>query len=250
MDRRWTSLREEPDLFWKAISIDFEATAAGFVQHDEIGHLADPQRLMRLWPQCFLVLMEGERAIARAVMVPFSSSNRPPLPRTGWDGALLWAIQDAIDGIEPDTACALEINVDPSLRGQGLSGEAVAAMRNAARAHGFERLVAPVRPPDKANEPETSMMDYAARTRSDGLPEDRWLRVHARAGGRIEAIAEASMVVIGTVAEWQDWVSNPATDWSAPAVNVGGLVPVTQLAGQGLAVYVEPNVWVVHDLIE
>ena len=54
MGRRWTSLKEDPELFGDAIAIDSEATAASFLQHDEIGHLAEPARLMRLWPDCFL----------------------------------------------------------------------------------------------------------------------------------------------------------------------------------------------------
>lgn len=248
MERRWVSLRQEPDQFWPAIQIAHAETAAGFVQHDEIGELADPGRLMRLWPDCFLVLMEGDRALARAVMVPFASPNRDAFPRHGWDGALLWAVQDVLDGILPDSACALEVNVDPALRGQGISGEAVEAMRGAAASLGFTRLIAPVRPPDKAKEPHVLMSDYAARVRDDGLPEDRWLRVHVRCGGSIAGVTEASMLVVGSRDQWDSWVPNRAIDWSTESPEVGGLVPLMFSAERQVAVYSEPNVWVVHDL--
>ena len=59
------------------------------------------------------------------------------------------------------------------------------------------------------------------RSRSDGLPLDRWLRVHVRAGGQIVGIASCSATV------------------QAPV-----LVSITQDIG----VYVEPNVWVRHAL--
>lgn len=249
MARRWTSLRSEPDQFWPAIQIANGETAAGFVQHDEIGKLADPARLMRLWPECFLVLCDDDdRAVARAVMVPFASIDREPFPRYGWDGALLWAIQDVVDGITPDTACALEINVDPAVRGQGISSEAVIAMREAAAALGFGRLIAPVRPPDKAKEPHVLMSEYAARVRADGLPEDRWLRVHVRCGGRVAGIAEASMLVVGSTEDWKDWAPDRGHDWTESSPDVGGLVPLMYSQARQLAVYLEPNVWVVHDL--
>jgi hypothetical protein len=44
------------------------------------------------------------------------------------------------------------------------------------------------------------MTEYGFLTRDDGLPVDPWLRVHVRAGGKIEPVATASMVVAGVVA--------------------------------------------------
>jgi hypothetical protein len=90
-------------------------------------------------------------------------------------------------------------------QGKGLSALMLGAMRAGAAAHGFAEVVAPVRPTAKHLEPLTPMPEYAARVREDGLPQDPWLRVHVRAGGVIEAVAPASMTIVGTVAEWREW---------------------------------------------
>lgn len=55
-------------------------------------------------------------------------------------------------------------------------------MRENAGLAGFARLIAPVRPPQKADDPWASMAEYAARTRPDGLPADPWLLVSTALG--------------------------------------------------------------------
>jgi hypothetical protein len=250
MGPRWVSLAERPELFEAAIAIDSDANLGGFTQHDEIGMLVHAYRLRDRWPDYFLVLVgDDPPPRARAVMAPLSLDvpGREQLPPNGWDGAVLWAVQDALDGVPPTAACALEINVDPLARGRGISGDAVQAMRDAARGHGLQTLIAPVRPPDKAAEPAVSMSEYASRRRPDGLPEDRWLRVHVRAGGSIVGVAPASMLVVGTLDDWRAWTGHPF-DSDGPVEIAGGLVPVVASQALGMAFYAEPNVWVRHDL--
>ena len=96
-------------------------------------------------------------------------------------------------------------------------------------------------------EPFAAMQEYVARTTVDGLPADPWLRVHARAGGRIVKVAPTSMVIPGTVADWQRWTGMEFAA-SGPAVVPGALVPVHVSLEQDHAVYVEPNVWVRHTI--
>ena len=62
--------------------------------------------------------------------------------------------------------------------------------------------------------------DYAFRTRDDGLPVDPWLRVHVRAGGRIDRVAPRSMGIPGTVEEWREWTGLPF-DTTGPVVRAG-----------------------------
>ncbi|MFD1150161.1 hypothetical protein ACFQ3T_23760, partial [Saccharothrix hoggarensis] len=110
---------------------------------------------------------------------------------------------------------------------------------------GLRALVAPLRPPDKAAEPEAPMDEYAARTRADGLPADRWLRTHVRAGGRVEGVAWCSSTVQATLARWREWTGLPF-DRDGPVVVPGALAPVHVSTAQNAAVYVEANVWVSH----
>lgn len=91
------------------------------------------------------------------------------------------------------------------------------------------------------------MQTYALRTRADALPVDPWLRVHVRAGGTIEAIAQRSMLVVGTLAEWRTWTGLPF-DTAGPVHVPHALASVHCDTERGIAVYVEPNVWVRHDI--
>lgn len=85
------------------------------------------------------------------------------------------------------------------------------------------------------------------RSRSDGLPLDRWLRVHVRAGGQIVGIASCSATVQAPLSQWRRWTGLPF-DQDGAVVIPGGLVPVLVSITHDIGVYVEPNVWVRHAL--
>ncbi|NUR67376.1 MAG: N-acetyltransferase, partial [Streptomyces sp.] len=108
-------------------------------------------------------------------------------------------------------------------------------------------VVAPVRPSAKHLEPHTPIEEYAHRVRPDGLPHDPWLRVHARAGATVEAVAPASMTVVGSLEQWRRWTGLPF-DTRGDIEVPGALVPVRCEPERGYAVYVEPNVWMRHPL--
>jgi len=189
--------------------------------------------------------------LARGFSVPFAmeldDGRRATLPDSGWDRVVMWATADHQAGRTPNVVSALEISVRPGYLGRGISAQMVATMRANARRMGFSTLVAPVRPNAKHLEPDTPMSEYAFRTRSDGLPADPWLRVHVRLGGRIESVASCSMTIPGTLAEWRTWTGLPV-DRSGDLTVPGALVPVHVDVEHDHAVYVEPNVWVRHDL--
>ncbi|MGH3663224.1 MAG: N-acetyltransferase [Micromonosporaceae bacterium] len=193
-------------------------------------------------------LHEGE-VIARGISVPFALDfpGRGALPPDGWDRVMVWAFANHRSGAAPDTVSAIEILIDPKHQGRGLAAQMVAAMRENVRKLGFDLLVAPVRPTAKHHEPTTPMSEYAFRTRDDGLPHDPWLRVHVRAGGGIEKVAPTSMVISGSLAQWREWTGLPF-DTDGPIEVPGALSPVECRQAHDYAVYVEPNVWVRHDL--
>jgi hypothetical protein len=110
---------------------------------------------------------------------------------------------------------------------------------------GFRQLLAPVRPSAKHLEPATPIEEYVRRTRSDGLPEDPWMRVHARLGADIIRVCPTSMVIPGTLEEWREW-TGLAFDADGLIEVPGALVPVHVDLAQNHAVYVEPNVWMEH----
>jgi GNAT superfamily N-acetyltransferase len=193
---------------------------------------------------------QDNRILARAFSVPFALGaefGRPALPETGWDRIVAWADWDHKAGRTCNAVSALEINVHPDAKSQGLSSLMLRAMRDNAKKLGFKNLYAPVRPNMKHLEPRTPMLEYAHRTREDGLPFDAWLRVHVRAGAEIVKIATASMTFSGSLEHWRAWTDLPF-DQSGEVIVPGALAPVLVSLEQNYAAYVEANVWMHHRL--
>jgi GNAT superfamily N-acetyltransferase len=190
--------------------------------------------------------------VARAASVPFKlpcESDGTPweLPDDGWDEVVRWGACDRMHGTEPDTVASLEVVVRPDVRRRGWGAQMITAMKDNARRHGFNTLVAPVRPVVKHREPGTPMRDYVTRTRADGLPADPWLRAHARLGGRIVRVAPASTVIALCLAAWREATGLPF-DRSGPVEVPEALVPVQASVEHDYGVYVEPAVWMRHEL--
>ena len=163
----------------------------------------------------------------------------------GVDDMLIRAFGDDEPAMAPNALSALQAIVVGEQRGRGLSYEIIREMGAVARRHGFADLIAPVRPTWKARYPLTPMERYMRWLRDDGLPLDPWIRVHRRLGGEILAVAEESMVVTGTVAEWERW-TGLAFPESGSYVVPDALVPVTIDRERDEGRHAEPNVWMRH----
>ena len=220
-----------------------------FMEHDPVAEALFGPVVQSFRDLSVVALDSNDTIVAHgtAMAFCFDCDGRRELPDKGWDQALIWAHRDLMRGIEPDTACALEVSIHTEWLGQGLSRMMFGAIRDAARRAGFKTLLAPVRPSEKHLEPDADINEYAYRTREDGFPTDAWLRVHARLGGVIQRVAPVSQTISGTLEQWREWTS---TDFSVtgPVIVPGALVPVHCYPAQNVAVYVEPNVWVLHDL--
>jgi GNAT superfamily N-acetyltransferase len=171
------------------------------------------------------------------------------LPGEGWDWAFAQAVADHAAGRAPTLQCALQIALPPASQGQGISRLMVQAMRQIGAAHGFRQLIAPVRPSHKSRYPLIAMDRYVTWTTDDGLPFDPWLRVHARLGAKIVKVCHKAMTITGSIGEWQAWTGLHFPE-SGPYVVPGALNPVTMDVEADRGVYIEPNVWMVHDLAE
>jgi len=227
---------------------DFSADAwPEFMFHDRTGNALMGQ-VPRLFPeQCVVATDDGELvAHGRSIPFVFPDEDRTELPDGGWDEVLVWGMSDHRWEREPSVSSALEILVRPSHAGRGLSYQVLAALRDAVRLRGHSTLYAPVRPNGKSD-PDLPMATYITQVRDDGLPVDPWLRVHVRSGGSIVKVAPASMVMAGSLAEWRSWTGLPF-DRDGPVHVPRALAPVRCSVEHDHAVYVEPNVWVRHDL--
>lgn len=202
------------------------------------------QRLTQEIPAFQFHLVDGDdRVLARARSIPVRwDGTIEDLPE-GIDGALARGFQ----GEEPNALCALLVAVPRSVQQRGVSSRALVAMSDLARDHGFESLIAPVRPSLKERYPLAPIESYAAWRREDGALFDPWMRVHERLGANVLKAEPHSMRISSTVADWQDWTGMTYPQ-SGSYWFPGGLATlcIDQDRDQGL--YFEPNVWMHHAL--
>lgn len=242
MDLQIFTLAQRPDLLDDLLAM--ENPWPEFIRRDPFGDLYyHPDVLTQFGDHVLLAYSPAGELVAKAHSIPLHLESAG-LPEDGWDGVIRRGLLTRLTGAEPDTLAALEILVRSDAQGLGLSGAMVAALRDNARRLGYREVVVPVRPTGKDDIHEP-MAVYAYRTRADGLPVDPWLRVHVRAGGRIDGIAPRSMTISGSLGEWHRWTGR-AMDESGSFEIPQALVPVTCSLEHGTAVYVEPNVWVRH----
>ncbi|MFI5489026.1 N-acetyltransferase [Micromonospora echinaurantiaca] len=241
------TLADRPDLA-PLLDEDFPGAWPPFMLWDPMGAVYYGVA-HQLYPEFVFAAVDSDepgRGVAKAYAVPLRWTEAE-LPDGGWDRVIQRATLNRLSGATPNLVSALEICIRPDRRGTGLSARILAAMRDTVRKRGYDTLVAPVRPNGKHSQPDVPMTEYAAQVRADGLPVDPWLRVHVRAGGRIERVAPRSMVISGTLDDWRRWTGLPF-DADGPVHVPGALVPVHCDLTHGHAVYVEPNVWVRHRL--
>lgn len=240
------TLVERPDLADAPVA----GNGPAYLLHDLAGRLGSQAGVAERFPQFTVVAVDPDGGVAgrgSGVAIALAAAGRERLPDRGWDELLAWTFEDARQDVPPDTLGLLGIAVQPGRRGGGLAGRMLRTLKEAARGAGLGEVVTPVRPTMKHREPDVPMDEYARRTRSDGLPDDPWLRAHVRGGGTIASVAPASMVVAGSLGEWRDWTGLPF-DVDGPVRVPGALVPVQCSLAHDHAVYVEPNVWVRHPL--
>ena len=240
------TLRERPDR-----EDDFEqlsdASWPRFLrQKDALGY-------GQYWPRLFTTWADWQLVIVDEMGPTIAATHAVPLVWNGTVEDLPSSIADILRraqadhdaGRAPNVLCALAAMVAERFRGKGMSPVAVRAMLDLARAHGLRALLAPVRPANKSRYPLAPMERYARWTNEDGLPLDAWLRVHARLGADMLGVIPRSLVIIGTVSDWERWTDMRFPD-SGPYVVTGALQPVVidRQADEGR--YEDPNVWMRH----
>lgn len=241
-----TTLADRPELTERLDEIDDGWPP--FLIRDLVSEALSPQ-VGQTFPHYCVVATTGARVVGRALAVPYDAggAGREELPDQGWDRILVWAFEDHRDSTEAASVGALEIVVDTEFTGQGMAGHLLAALADAVGKQGHDTLLVPLRPTDKQHQPYTPIAEYIRQTRDDGLPFDPWLRVHIRAGGRIEKIAPASMTITGSLGQWREWTGLPF-DRTGTVEVPGALVPVYCDTVHDYAVYAEPNIWIRHPL--
>jgi len=200
--------------------------------------------------QFALLSQEDQRVAGITNSVPLSwRGSLEELPDEGWDWAMVKSAEDYVQGIQPNLLCGIQISIVPDFQGQGLSKIILAEMVALARSKGYPRVIVPVRPSLKHRYPLTPIDAYIRWTTADGLPFDPWLRVHVRVGGRIVKPCPTAMEIPGTISDWENWTGMKFFE-SGEYIVPGALTPVQIDVDGDRGTYIEPNVWVVHEVNE
>jgi len=176
-----------------------------------------------------------------------------PLAWSGDDRELPPSIDDAIarvvrarrEGTAVDTLCAFAAEVAPNVQQRGVAGQVLAGMTSLARRDGLRRLIAPVRPSWKDRYPLAPIERYVTWRRDDGQLLDPWMRLHERLGARVATPIPESLLITGSVAEWEEWTGLVLPE-SGAYVFPHGLAPLRVDVEADLGTYWEPNVWMIH----
>ncbi len=209
----------------------------------------------RAWDRLFTVFApfqvalcdDADTVIAAGNSVPLAWDGRLDTLPEGWDAATLQGIEDYEAGRTPTALNAYAIVVVPAHQGAGHSSTILGGLRAAAERHGLHSIIACARPTLKARYPLTPIERYAEWRRADGAPFDPWLRVHWRAGAEQLSPSPRSMLITGTVADWESWTKMEFPD-SGSYVVEGALQPVLIDREADLGRYEDPNVWMWHKL--
>lgn len=243
------TLDQRPDLIAAADKLASETGAwPEFMLHDPVAakHF---WRLYDTFPAYQVVLLneEGELVGMGNTIPVMWDGPLDQLPDDGWDAILALGVANFEAGIAPNCLSAIQAVVAPEHMGQGVSKQIIKAMRTIARHHEMNHLIAPVRPNLKHAYPLTPMERYIQWQHTDGSLFDPWLRTHARLGGRILKICPRSMTISAPVAVWERWTDMRFPD-SGTYIVPGALSPVTVDRAMDMATYIEPNVWMVHEI--
>ena len=214
-----------------------------FIFHDPVAaeHIG---RVETYFPQFDVLLLDDGQVVAGGWGVPIRWDGTIGALPDGYDGALVSAVTGHESSVPADTLCIMAAAVRTDRQGGGLAGRTLAALRERAAAAG-QRVIAPVRPALKSRYPLASMEQFARWTRNDGLHLDPWLRTHQRLGASILAPAPRSMIITGTVPEWEDWAAMAFPETGQYVVlDALDLVAIDREQDRGT--YAETNLWMRH----
>ena len=218
-----------------------------FMQHDSI--------VNKYWPDLYtnflkfqFALFDKEEIVAVGNSVCLNWKWQfSELPDTGLDWAMDKADSDFQSGINPNILVGVQILINEKYQSGGISYKMLDIMKEVAGNNGLEAIALPLRPTLKCVYPLISIQHYVSWKNMEGLPFDPWIRVHIKAGGKIVGICNQSMHITGTIAEWEIWAGFEIPESGSYVVDKA-LVPVVIDRQKDIGTYMEPNVWVIHDV--
>ena len=234
---------DRPDLHDTAAAV-FKERWPEFIFHDEI-RKKYVGRVAQHFSRFDIMVLDHDAVVAGGWGVPIPWNGEVGDLPSGYDDAMVRAVQAREAGTLATTLSFMAVAVGSAHDKRGLATVVLQELTRRAQEAGLVHVIAPLRPTWKHRYPTVPMDEYATWTRSDGLSIDPWIRTHQRMGARVLGPATSSMVIEGTVAEWEEWTGMvfPVTrEYVVPeALN---LVSIDRESDRG--VYVEQNLWIQH----
>jgi hypothetical protein len=234
---------DRPDLEDEA-GAAFRVKWPEFIFHDPVSrrHI---ERVEKYFGEYNILVLDEGRVVAGGWGVAFCWDGTVASLPEGYDGALVRSVEEFEKGIAPNTLSFMAAAVVGHAAGKRWSSAVLGDLTERAEMKGLDHVLAPLRPTTKHRYPLTPMAEFATWQRADGLSIDPWVRAHQRMGARVLAPAPRSMVITGSIDEWETWADMvfPVTgDYVVPeALN---LVHIDREANLGT--YEEENLWVQH----
>lgn len=170
------------------------------------------------------------------------------LPEEGWDWVYQKGFKDRENNLKPNTLAGLQIAVNKDYQGRGISTLVLKEMLKIARKNSFENVIIPIRPSLKSQYPLIPIDNYLNWKRAkDGQPFDPWIRVHVRAGGEIIKVCHQAMYIPGSIKDWEQWTGLKFKE-SGDYIVTGALRPVKIDLENDFGEYIEPNIWIHHQV--
>ena len=186
-----------------------------------------------------------DQVVAEGHTGPFRWDGAQQSLPPGIDAVLELILTQHRAGEAPNTLCALAAETPRQNQARGMASQLLNAMRTIATRQRLIHLVAPVRPSLKERYPLTRIERYITWRRNDQQLFDPWMRVHERLGARVATPLPQSMLITGTVEDWEGWTSMAfpeSGDYTFPQ----GLATLAIDRETNRGTYWEPNVWMIH----
>ncbi len=215
-----------------------------FIFHDAI----PPRYIGRVeayFARFSVLVLDSDKVVAGGWGVPFDWDGTVLDLPDGYDSTLVRAVDGDEQGRVATAFSFMAAAVATSTDRRGLASLVLTELTRRAVDDGLGRVLAPLRPTWKHRYPMVSMAEYAPQGVGASGSMGRWTIRRRATTSSIVAPARRSMVIEGTVAEWEQWTAMlfPVTgDYVVPEAL--GLVHIDRARDWGR--YVEENLWVRH----
>ncbi len=218
-----------------------------FMQHDKTAN--------KYWPYLYNEFLSYQFAISYENQIIGICNSVPinwykplnDLPVSAIDWSMKKAFDDFNRNLTTNLIIGIQILIDKKYQNRNISYEMIEVLKKIAVNKQIENIAFPVRPTLKCNYPLIPMEEYLKWQNKNGLPFDPWIRVHIKIGGKIVGICRKSMTISGSVSQWEKW-TGLIFQSSGDYIIDKALTPIKIDREKNIGIYIEPNVWIIHNI--